>query len=103
MAKKIGIPARQPTRKPGVERYNRIIAAAEYLILEAGSLETITLDAVAKQAGVPRASLYYFFASIESLLEALYPTAWAKSGASLYRLRRARHPDTHPPNQQPFL
>ena len=83
MAKKIGIPARQPTRKPGVERYNRIIAAAEYLILEAGSLETITLDAVAKQAAVPRASLYYFFASIESLLDALYQRGVQKMLAEL--------------------
>ena len=72
MAKKMGKATRQPTRKPGVERYNRIIAAAEYLIIEAGSLETITLDAVAKQAAVPRVSLYYFFASVDSLLEALY-------------------------------
>ena len=69
--KKTGIPARQPARKPRVVRYNRIIAAVEHLILEAGSLETITLDAVAKQASVPRASLC-FFASIESLLHALY-------------------------------
>ena len=43
-----------------MERYNRIIAAVEHLILEAGSLETITLDAVAKQASVPRASLCFF-------------------------------------------
>ena len=83
MAKKIGIPARQPTRKPGVERYNRIIAAAEFLILEAGSLETITLDAVAKQAAVPRASLYYFFASIETLLDALYQRGVQKMVAEL--------------------
>lgn len=83
MAKKTNIPARQPLRKPGVERYNRIIAAAEHLILEAGSLETITLDAVARQAGVPRASLYYFFASIESLLDALYKRGVQKMVAEL--------------------
>ena len=83
MAKKIGIPARQPTRKPGVGRYNRIIAAAEFLILEAGSLVTITLDAVAKQAAVPRASLYYFFASIETLLDALYQRGVQKIVAEL--------------------
>ena len=58
--KKTRIP-RQPTRKPGIERYNRIVLAAEALILETGSLEGITLEAVAKRAGVPRASLYYFF------------------------------------------
>lgn len=83
MIKKMGVPGRQPTRKPGVARYNSIIAAAEYLILEAESLETISLDAVAKQAAVPRASLYYFFASIESLLDALYQRGVQKMIAEL--------------------
>ena len=89
MAKKMGKPTRQPTRKPGVERYKRIIAAAEQLILEAGSLETITLDAVAKQAAVPRVSLYYFFASVESLLEALYQRGIQKMVAELPQSPRA--------------
>ncbi len=89
MAKKIDKAARQPTRKPGVERYNRIIAAAEQLILEAGSLETITLDAVAKQAAVPRVSLYYFFASVDSLLEALYQRGVQKMVAELPQSPRA--------------
>jgi AcrR family transcriptional regulator len=65
-------PVRQPRRRPGIERYNRIVNSAEELILEAGSLNGITLDAVAKRAGVPRVSLYYFFDSVESLFEALY-------------------------------
>lgn len=89
MAKKIGKPSRQPTRKPGVARYNRIIAAAEHLILEAGSLELITLDAVAKQANVPRVSLYYFFGSIESLLDALYQRGLQKMIAELPQSPRA--------------
>ena len=89
MAKKMDKAARQPTRKPGVERYNRIIAAAEQLILEAGSLETITLDAVAKQAAVPRVSLYYFFASVESLFEALYQRGVQKMVAELPQSPRA--------------
>jgi len=89
MAKKMGKPTRQPTRKPGVERYKRIIAAAEQLILEAGSLETITLDAVAKQAAVPRVSLYYFFASVDSLVEALYQRGVQKMVAELPQSPRA--------------
>ena len=89
MANKMGKPTRQPTRKPGVERYNRMIAAAEQLILEAGSLETITLDAVAKQAAVPRVSLYYFFASVDSLLEALYQRGVQKMVAELPQSPRA--------------
>ena len=83
LAKTAAKPARLPTRKPGIERYNRIIEAAEVLILEAGSLQGITLDAIAKRAAVPRVSLYYFFDSIESLLDALYQRGVQKMIAEL--------------------
>ena len=83
MAKKTTKPTRLPTRKPGIERYNRIIEAAEELILEAGSLRGITLDAVAKRAEVPRVSLYYFFDSIDSLMDALYQHGVQKMVAEL--------------------
>ena len=83
VANKAAKSARLPTRKPGIERYNRIIEAAEVLILEAGSLQGITLDAIAKRAAVPRVSLYYFFDSIESLLDALYQRGVQKMIAEL--------------------
>lgn len=70
-------------RKPGIERYNRIVQAAEALILESGSLEGITLEAVAKRANVPRVSLYYFFESVESLFDALYQRGIQKMVADL--------------------
>ena len=89
MAKKTTKSTRKPTRKPGIERYNRIIEAAEELILEANSLQGITLDAVAQRAGVPRVSLYYFFDSIESLLDALYQRGVQKMVASLPQAPRA--------------
>ena len=89
MAKKKTKPTRKPTRKPGIERYNRIIEAAEGLILEANSLQGITLDAVAQRAGVPRVSLYYFFDSIESLLDALYQRGVQKMVAELPQAPRA--------------
>ena len=89
MAKKKTKPTRKPTRKPGIERYNRIIEAAEGLILEANSLQGITLEAVAQRAGVPRVSLYYFFDSIESLLDALYQRGVQKMVASLPQAPRA--------------
>lgn len=89
MAKKITKSTRKPTRKPGIERYNRIIEAAEGLILEANSLQGITLEAVAQRAGVPRVSLYYFFDSIESLLDALYQRGVQKMVASLPQAPRA--------------
>lgn len=83
VAKKVAKPTRLPTRKPGIERYNRVIEAAEALIHEAGSLQGITLDAVAKRADVPRVSLYYFFDSIESLMDALYQRGVQKMVAEL--------------------
>jgi len=89
VAKNTTKPTRTPTRKPGIERYNRIIEAAEGLILEANSLQGITLDAVAQRAGVPRVSLYYFFDSIESLLDALYQRGVQKMVASLPQAPRA--------------
>lgn len=89
MAKKITKSTRKPTRKPGIERYNRIIEAAEGLILEANSLQGITLEAVAQRAGVPRVSLYYFFDSIESLLDALYQRGVQKMVASFPQAPRA--------------
>ena len=83
VVKKTDKPTRLPTRKPGIERYNRIIEAAEALILEAGSLQGITLEAVSKRADVPRVSLYYFFDSIESLMDALYLRGVQKMVAEL--------------------
>ena len=89
MAKKTTKSTRKPTRRPGIERYNRIIEAAEGLILEANSLQGITLEAVAQRAGVPRVSLYYFFDSIESLLDALYQRGVQNMVASLPQAPRA--------------
>jgi len=63
---------RQPTRKPGLARYEKILAAAERLILAENSLEGLTLQAVANEAKVPRVSLYYFFASVNELIDTLY-------------------------------
>ena len=64
--------SRTPSRKSGIERYSRIIEAAESLICEAGTLDGLTLDLIAKRAEVPRVSLYYFFDSIDALVDALY-------------------------------
>ena len=85
MAKKQRPPARQPTRRPGIERYHRIIEAAEHLIVEKGSRVGLTLEAVAKQAGVPRVSLYYFFESVNALLDTLNQRAVQRMVAELPR------------------
>jgi len=69
---------KDPTRKSGVARHREIVNAAETLIREGISPRDLTLQAVATQAGVPRVSLYYFFSSIEALLEVLYQRALNK-------------------------
>jgi len=71
MASKKGS-ARAPTRRPGIDRYDKVLRAAEELILENESLDGLTLQAIAAKAKVPRVSLYYFFPSIDALIEALY-------------------------------
>ena len=60
------------TKKPGVERYNAIIQAAEAIITEERSIEGLSIQSVARRARIPRVSVYYFFPSVNSLLETLY-------------------------------
>ena len=60
------------TKKPGVERYNAIIQAAEAIITEERSIKGLSIQLVARQAGIPRVSVYYFFPSVNSLIETLY-------------------------------
>ncbi|MCP4950944.1 MAG: TetR/AcrR family transcriptional regulator [Proteobacteria bacterium] len=71
MASKKGS-ARAPSRRPGIDRYDKVLGAAEEIILENESLDGLTLQAIAAKAKVPRVSLYYFFPSIDALIEALY-------------------------------
>ncbi len=75
--------SRVPARKPAVERYQEIIRAAEFLVAESQSLETLTLQAVAERANIPRVSLYYFFDSIDALIETLYKRGMEKMMASI--------------------
>jgi len=64
--------SRKPARKPGLARYELVLEAAARLILTKNSLEGLTLQAVANEAKVPRVSLYYFFASVNELIDTLY-------------------------------
>lgn len=51
---------RKPERANGVARYRKLIAAVEALI-ESGGTSAVTIQAVAKEAGVPMPSVYHFF------------------------------------------
>ena len=71
MASKKGS-ARPPTRRPGIDRYDKLLRAAEEIVLANESLDGLTLQSIAAKAQVPRVSLYYFFPSIDAVVEALY-------------------------------
>ena len=53
------------------ESRRRVIGAARSLLAEAGSYRAFTVDAVAKKAGVAKATIYYQFESKAGLLEAV--------------------------------
>ena len=59
-------------KRPGIERYNAIIQAAEAIITEERSIEGLSIQSIARQARMPRVSVYYFFPSVNSLVEILY-------------------------------
>ena len=71
MASKEGS-ARSPVRRPGIDRFEKVLRAAEKIISRNKSLKGLTLQAIASEAKVPRVSLYYFFPSIDAVIEALY-------------------------------
>jgi AcrR family transcriptional regulator len=65
-------PYRLGRRKAASEQTReRILAAARELLASPGGLSGFTIDAVAKQAGVARMTVYYQFGSKSGLLEAL--------------------------------
>jgi AcrR family transcriptional regulator len=63
---------RAGVKRPGVKRYNAIIQAAEAIIAEERSIADLSIHSVARRARIPRVSVYYFFPSVNSLVEALY-------------------------------
>src|SRR5438045_9304765 len=71
---------------------SRIVAAARELLAASGGLSGFTIDAVARQAGVARMTVYYQFGSKAGLIEALFDELAGKGG--LDRLPLAfRQPD----------
>lgn len=66
-------PYRLGQRRASVERTrSRIISAARDLIVASGGFAGFSIDAVARQAGVARMTVYYQFGSKLGLLEALF-------------------------------
>jgi AcrR family transcriptional regulator len=66
-------PYRMGQRQPAVDdTRTRIISAARKLIMSRSGLANFSIDAVARQAGVARMTVYYQFKSKIGLLEALF-------------------------------
>jgi AcrR family transcriptional regulator len=87
------IGAEQPATPPRPRRYRlgqreaavaqnraRIIAAARTLLGESASVSGFSVDAIARQAGVARVTVYYQFRSKRGLLEALFDDLAARGG-----------------------
>jgi AcrR family transcriptional regulator len=64
------------------ESRQRVIDAARSLLAQADSYRSFTVEAIAKQADVAKATLYYQFGSKTGLLEALCDALAAASGMS---------------------
>jgi AcrR family transcriptional regulator len=62
------------------ETRTRIIAAARTLLGASASVSGFSIDAVARQAGVARVTVYYQFGSKRGLLEALFDDLAARGG-----------------------
>src|SRR4051794_40005171 len=73
----------------GEQTRSRIIIAARDLLSGSGGLPGFTIDAVARQAGVARMTVYYQFGSKLGLLEALFDSLSIRLGAErLYEALR---------------
>lgn len=62
--------ARQPQRKPGQVRFQKLLDALDTLLRD-NNVQEVGLYQIAEQAGVPSASVYHFFPSKEAAFLAL--------------------------------
>jgi AcrR family transcriptional regulator len=63
--------AREPyTQRRGEERRRRLIASAALLLADR-DIDELSLDAVARHAGIPLTSVYHFYGDLHTLLAAL--------------------------------
>ena len=62
---------------PRQDKYERILDALQTL-LENKNLQTISVSEIAQEAGIGKGSIYYYFSSNESILEALVARSYEK-------------------------
>ena len=53
------------------EKYDIILDAARELMCSKGSVANITVDMIAKQAGIGKGSIYYYFSSKDEIIDAV--------------------------------
>ena len=53
------------------EKYDIILDAARELMCSKGSVADITVDMIAKQAGIGKGSIYYYFSSKDEIIDAV--------------------------------
>lgn len=76
-------PYRLGQRQAAVDQTrSRILGAARELLTVSGGFTGFTVDAIARQAGVARMTVYYQFGSKQGLLEALFDDLAARGGMS---------------------
>lgn len=75
--------AAQPAEKPLRPKALQALAAARVVFLESG-FDAATMDAIARQAGVSKATLYAYFADKEALFETLIRVECRAVNAGLY-------------------
>lgn len=62
---------RRPSQARGVEKFNKILDAADAIVAESGSAEDLSLYDIAERASVAVGSVYHFFPSNQAVLVAL--------------------------------
>jgi len=62
---------RRPRQARGIEKFNKILDAADTLVAETGSADDLSLYDIAEKAGVAVGSVYHFFPSNQAVLVAL--------------------------------
>jgi AcrR family transcriptional regulator len=73
------------------ETRERIVAAARELLSAPGGVTALTIDAVARQAGVARMTVYHQLGSKQGMLQALFDSLAQRGG--IYDLADAFHKD----------
>ncbi|WP_417456362.1 TetR family transcriptional regulator [Kordiimonas sp.] len=70
-------PKKLPTQARAIERRDKILSAAETLLLEGGPL-AVTTTSIAQTAGIPVGSIYQYFEDKNDVISTLYDTAYGE-------------------------